>query len=132
MYEQNPLIKLTYRHCDMESKLETYSLKITERAANKIAQLIAEEKNDKLALRIYITGGGCSGYRYGMALDENVYDDDVVVEAYGVRVVVDSFSAPFLEGSEIDYVEDVMGSGFSINNPNVASTCGCGHSFSVK
>ncbi|MEM2096316.1 MAG: iron-sulfur cluster insertion protein ErpA [Candidatus Caldarchaeum sp.] len=116
----------------MESKLETYSLKITERAANKIAQLIAEEKNDKLALRIYITGGGCSGYRYGMALDENVYDDDVVVEAYGVRVVVDSFSAPFLEGSEIDYVEDVMGSGFSINNPNVASTCGCGHSFSVK
>ncbi|MEM2872279.1 MAG: iron-sulfur cluster insertion protein ErpA [Candidatus Caldarchaeum sp.] len=116
----------------MESKLETYSLNITERAANKIAQLIAEEKNDKLALRIYITGGGCSGYRYGMALDENVYDDDVVVEAYGVRVVVDSFSAPFLEGSEIDYVEDVMGSGFSINNPNVASTCGCGHSFSVK
>ncbi|MEM1943265.1 MAG: iron-sulfur cluster insertion protein ErpA [Candidatus Caldarchaeum sp.] len=116
----------------MESKLETYSLKITERAARKIAQLIAEEKNDKLALRIYITGGGCSGYRYGMALDENVYDDDRVVEAYGVRVVVDSFSAPFLEGSEIDYVEDVMGSGFSINNPNVASTCGCGHSFSMK
>jgi len=67
-----------------------------------------------------------------MALDDNVYDDAVVVEAYGVRVVVDSFSAPFLEGSEIDYVEDVMGSGFSINNPNVASTCGCGHSFSMK
>ncbi|MCS7129737.1 MAG: iron-sulfur cluster insertion protein ErpA [Candidatus Caldarchaeum sp.] len=116
----------------MESKLETFALKVSERAAKKIAQLIAEEKNDKLALRIYITGGGCSGYRYGMALDENVYDDDVVVEAYGVRVVVDSFSAPFLEGSEIDYVEDVMGSGFSINNPNVASTCGCGHSFSMK
>lgn len=132
MYQQKPLIKPTSRHDGMESKLETYSLRISERAAKKIAQLIAEENNDKLALRIYITGGGCSGYRYGMALDENVYDDDVVVEAYGVRVVVDSFSAPFLEGSEIDYVEDVMGSGFSINNPNVASTCGCGHSFSMK
>ncbi|MEM4287274.1 MAG: iron-sulfur cluster insertion protein ErpA [Candidatus Caldarchaeum sp.] len=116
----------------MEAKLEPYRLKVTERAAKKIAQLIKEENNDKLALRIYVTGGGCAGFRYGMALDENVYEDDVVVEAHGVKVVVDSFSAQFLEGSEIDYVEDVMGSGFSINNPNVASTCGCGHSFSMK
>lgn len=85
-----------------------------------------------MALRIYITGGGCSGYRYGMALDENVYDDDVVVESGGVRIVIDSFSAPFIEGSEIDYIEDVMGSGFAINNPNVTSTCGCGHSFNLK
>ncbi|MCX8201376.1 MAG: iron-sulfur cluster assembly accessory protein, partial [Candidatus Caldarchaeum sp.] len=63
---------------------------------------------------------------------KNIYEDDVVVQSHGVKVVVDSFSAPFIEGSEIDYVEDVMGSGFAINNPNVASTCGCGHSFNLK
>ncbi|MDW8084482.1 MAG: iron-sulfur cluster insertion protein ErpA [Candidatus Caldarchaeum sp.] len=117
----------------MEVQTQSFDLKVTERAAKKIAQLIKEEGgSERMALRIYITGGGCSGYRYGMALDENVYDDDVVVEANGVRVVIDSFSAPFIEGSEIDYVEDVMGSGFAINNPNVTSTCGCGHSFSLK
>ncbi len=116
----------------METKIHTFNLKVTERAAKKIAELIKEEQNAKLALRIYIAGGGCSGYRYGMALDENVYDDDAVVEAYGVKILVDSFSAPFLEGSEIDYVEDVMGSGFAINNPNVTSTCGCGQSFNMK
>ncbi len=116
----------------METVSKTFDLKLTERAAKKIAELIKSEENSNLALRIYITGGGCAGYRYGMALDDNVYEDDVVVEAHGVKVVVDSFSAPFLEGSEVDYVEDVMGSGFSINNPNVSSTCGCGHSFSAK
>ncbi|MEM3096967.1 MAG: iron-sulfur cluster insertion protein ErpA [Nitrososphaerota archaeon] len=107
-------------------------LVITEKAANKIRELTQSENNTDLALRIYITGGGCSGYRYGMALDDKVYEDDVTVSMHGVKVVVDSFSASFLEGSTIDYVEDVMGSGFVINNPNVVSTCGCGHSFNVK
>ncbi len=117
----------------METKLQTFDLKVTERAAKKIASMIKEEQNDRLALRIYITAGcGCAGYSYGMVLDENVYDDDVVVEAYGVKILVDSFSAPFLEGSEIDYVEDVIGSGFVINNPNAISTCGCGQSFNRK
>jgi len=116
----------------METVSKAFDLKLTEKAAKKIAELIKSEENNNLALRIYITGGGCSGYRYGMALDDNIYEDDVVVEAHGVKVVVDSFSAPFLEGSEIDYVEDVMGSGFSINNPNVVSTCGCGQSFTAK
>jgi len=116
----------------METVSKVFNLKVTERAAKKIAELIKEENNDKLALRIYVTGGGCAGFRYGMALDDNVYDDDVVVESNGVKVVIDSFSASYLEGSEIDYIEDIMGSGFSINNPNAVSTCGCGHSFSVR
>lgn len=117
----------------MEVQKEAFKLTVTERAARKIAQLIEQEGgSEKMALRIYITGGGCSGYRYGMALDENIYEDDVVVDAHGVKVVVDSFSAPFLEGSEIDYIEDVMGSGFAINNPNVVSSCGCGQSFNLK
>jgi iron-sulfur cluster assembly accessory protein len=117
----------------MEVQKEAFKLTVTERAAKKIAQLIEQEGGgENMALRIYITGGGCSGYRYGMALDENIYEDDVVVNAYGVKVVVDSFSAPFLEGSEIDYIEDVMGSGFAINNPNVVSSCGCGQSFNLK
>lgn len=115
-----------------QAKLENTKLVITEKAASKIRDLIQAENNSNLALRIYITGGGCSGYRYGMALDENIYEDDLLVSMHGVRVVVDSFSASFLEGSTIDYVEDVMGSGFVINNPNVVSTCGCGHSFNVK
>ncbi|GBC69972.1 Iron-sulfur cluster insertion protein ErpA [archaeon HR01] len=115
-----------------EAELSQFRLTLTERAAKKIKEIISAEENQALAFRIYITGGGCSGYRYGMALDENVYEDDVTVSMHGVKVVVDSFSAGFLDGSEIDYVEDVMGSGFVINNPNVVSTCGCGHSFNVK
>ncbi len=115
-----------------KTELEEISLVITERAAGKIRELVKAENNPNLSLRIYITGGGCSGYRYGMALDDNVYEDDITVTMHGVKVVVDSFSASFLKGSEIDYVEDVMGSGFVINNPNVVSTCGCGHSFNVK
>ncbi|MDJ0269450.1 MAG: iron-sulfur cluster insertion protein ErpA [Aigarchaeota archaeon] len=107
-------------------------LTVTDRAVEKIRELIKAEGNENLALRIYITGGGCSGYRYGMALDDNIYEDDITVTKDGVKVVVDSFSATFLDGSTIDYVENVMGSGFVIDNPNVASTCGCGHSFSVK
>ncbi len=105
---------------------------VTERAAQKIKEIIQNEGNDKLALRIFITGGGCSGFRYGMALDENTYEDDLVITKNDVKIVIDQFSATFLNGSTIDYVENVMGSGFMIDNPNVVSTCGCGQSFNVR
>jgi len=107
-------------------------LTITPRAAEKVKELARTQNLANPVLRVYITGGGCSGYRYGMALDENIYEDDLVLETDGVKVVVDAFSHSFMEGSEIDYAENVMGSGFIINNPNVVATCGCGHSFSVK
>lgn len=101
---------------------------LTDKAASKIKELKEKEGNPNLALRIFITGGGCCGFKYGMALDDKVYDDDIVVEQNGVKVVVDQFSATYLDGSEIDYVESLMGSGFAINNPNVTQTCSCGQS----
>ncbi|HID05054.1 MAG TPA: iron-sulfur cluster insertion protein ErpA [Candidatus Caldiarchaeum subterraneum] len=104
---------------------------VTEKAAQKIKEIIKNEGNDKLALRIFIAGGGCSGFKYGMALDENTYEDDIVITKDGAKIVIDQFSASFLNGSTIDYVENIMGSGFKIDNPNVVSTCGCGQSFSV-
>lgn len=103
----------------------------SDSAAGKVGQLIAEEQNDNLKLRVYITGGGCSGFQYGFTFDENATDDDTLVENDGVCVVVDSMSIQYLEGAEIDYKEDLEGAQFVIRNPNASSTCGCGSSFSV-
>ncbi|MEE9396641.1 MAG: iron-sulfur cluster insertion protein ErpA [Methylococcales bacterium] len=103
----------------------------SDSAADKVGQLIAEEQNNNLKLRVYITGGGCSGFQYGFTFDENANDDDTLVENGGVCVVVDSMSIQYLEGAEIDYKEDLEGSQFVIRNPNASSTCGCGSSFSV-
>jgi len=108
-----------------------FSLSITERASKKIKELAREQGNEELALRIFISGGGCGGFRYGMALDDKVYDDDIVIDKDGVRVLVDGFSAQFMNGSEVDYMETLMGAGFIVKNPNVVSTCGCGQSFSI-
>lgn len=108
-----------------------FTLSITDRASQKIKELAREQGNEDLALRIFISGGGCGGFRYGMALDDKLYDDDLVVQHNGVKVVVDSFSAQFMSGSEVDYMETLMGAGFIVKNPNVVSTCGCGQSFSV-
>ena len=112
--------------------MKTVNITVTEKAVEKIRELVKQEGNEKLALRIFITGGGCSGFRYGMVLDENTYEDDIVISKDGAKVVIDQFSATFLEGSTIDYVENVMGSGFVIDNPNVVSTCGCGQSFNIR
>ena len=103
----------------------------TDSAAGKVATLIAEEGNDNLKLRVYISGGGCSGFQYGFTFDEEVNEDDTQVENGGVTVLVDSMSIQYLNGAEIDYKEDVSGAQFVIRNPNASTTCGCGSSFST-
>jgi iron-sulfur cluster assembly protein len=104
---------------------------LTERAALKITDLMAEEPEGEAAvLRIAVQGGGCSGFEYALGFDRGAMEGDHELELQGVRVVVDPFSAPYLQGTEIDFVEGLQG-GFAINNPNVVSSCGCGHSFQV-
>jgi len=103
----------------------------TDSAAEKVGTLIVEEGNDNLKLRVYISGGGCSGFQYGFTFDEEVNEDDTQVENGGVTVLIDSMSVQYLNGAEIDYKEDVSGAQFVIRNPNASTTCGCGSSFSV-
>lgn len=103
----------------------------TDSAANKVGALITEEGNDNLKLRVYITGGGCSGFQYGFTFDEEVNEDDTKIENGGVTVLIDSMSVQYLDGAEIDYKEDLSGAQFVIRNPNAATTCGCGSSFST-
>ena len=103
---------------------------ITESAAGKIQELVKEE-DDALGLRIYVKGGGCSGYQYGMAFESKVSDDDTMIEKNDIKVIIDSQSAPLLSGAEVDYVDSLQGSGFSVKNPNAQKTCGCGSSFAV-
>jgi len=103
----------------------------TDSAANKVRTLIEEEQNDNLKLRVFITGGGCSGFSYGFSFDEAVAEDDTVVENSGVTMVVDPMSFQYLVGAEVDYKEGLQGSQFVINNPNATTTCGCGSSFSI-
>jgi iron-sulfur cluster assembly protein len=106
---------------------------ITENAAQKIQALLAEEpESDANVLRVAIQGGGCSGFQYALGFDRGPQDGDNEIEMHGVKVVVDPFSAPYLTGSEIDYVDALMGAGFAINNPNVQAACGCGSSFQAK
>ena len=105
-------------------------LSVTEAAATKIKQLLAEEP-DVGVLRIAIQGGGCSGFQYGLGCDTAAADGDHAFEQHGVTVVVDPFSAPYLQGAEVDYVDSIQAAGFAVNNPNAVSSCGCGHSFQV-
>lgn len=104
---------------------------ISENAARRIAKLIAEEDRDDLVFRVAVSGGGCSGFQYGFSLDDQRNDDDRVFERDGIQVVIDEVSLDLLKDSEVDFVEDLIGSYFSIKNPNASSTCGCGSSFSV-
>ena len=106
-------------------------LVFTEAAANKVKTLIEEEKNDSLKLRVFVSGGGCSGFQYGFTFDENIQDGDTKVDKNGVTLLVDPMSFQYLSGAEIDYKEDLEGSQFVIKNPNATSTCGCGSSFST-
>ena len=106
-------------------------LVFTEAAANKVKTLIEEEKNDSLKLRVFVSGGGCSGFQYGFTFDENIQDGDTKVEKNGVTLLVDPMSFQYLSGAEIDYKEDLEGSQFVIKNPNATTTCGCGSSFST-
>ncbi len=104
---------------------------LTASAAEKIKSLIAEEGSDDLKLRVFVTGGGCSGFQYGFTFDENVNEGDTEVEQYGVTLLVDPMSYQYLAGAEIDYSEGLEGAQFVIKNPNATTTCGCGSSFSA-
>ena len=106
-------------------------IQMTESAANQIAELILEENNPNLKLRIFVQGGGCSGMQYGFEFAEEVAEDDFVIEKNNVQILVDSMSYQYLVGAVIDYKESIMGSSFSIDNPNAETSCGCGSSFSV-
>jgi iron-sulfur cluster insertion protein len=114
----------------METVIES-PLNFTDAAANKVKEMITDEGNDALKLRVYVSGGGCSGFQYGFTFDENTNDDDTVVEKCGVSLLIDAMSFQYLAGAEIDYQDGLEGSRFVITNPNAASTCGCGSSFSV-
>ncbi len=106
-------------------------LVFTDSAVNKVAQLIAEEGNPDLKLRVFVSGGGCSGFQYGFTFDEVVNEDDTSVEKSGVTLLIDPMSYQYLVGAEIDYQEGLEGAQFVIKNPNATSTCGCGSSFSA-
>lgn len=107
------------------------SLNLSPRAVSKVRELVEEEENPALKLRVYITGGGCSGFQYGFTFEEEVAEDDTAIESDGVTVLVDPMSFQYLAGAEVDYTEGLEGSRFVINNPNAATTCGCGASFSI-
>jgi iron-sulfur cluster insertion protein len=107
------------------------ALVFTESAANKVKQLIDEEGNTELKLRVFVSGGGCSGFQYGFTFDETQNEDDTVMEKNGVQLLIDAMSFQYLTGAEIDYSEGLEGAQFVIKNPNATSTCGCGSSFSV-
>ena len=106
-------------------------LNFTAAAAAKVRELIAEEGNADLALRVYIQGGGCSGFQYGFEFDENRAEDDMAVQTEGVTLLVDPLSLQYLMGAEVDYSESLTGAQFVIRNPNAKTTCGCGSSFSM-
>jgi iron-sulfur cluster insertion protein len=103
----------------------------TDRAAAKVRQLMDGENNDALKLRVFITGGGCSGFSYGFTFDDEVAEDDAVVERQGVMMLVDALSYQYLLGAEVDYQESLQGSQFVVQNPNASATCGCGNSFAI-
>ena len=106
-------------------------LLFTEAAALKVRELIEEENNPALKLRVFVSGGGCSGFQYGFTFDENLDEDDTVVENCGVKLLIDPLSFQYLVGAEIDYTDGLEGAQFVIRNPNATTTCGCGSSFSV-
>ena len=113
------------------SLTEAPPLLFTDAAATKVGQLIEQEGNEALKLRVYVQGGGCSGFQYGLMIEENGGVADQVYESNGVRLFVDPVSIAYLKGAEVDFVDTVTGGGFTIKNPNATSTCGCGSSFSA-
>jgi iron-sulfur cluster assembly protein len=117
---------------DMEIVERTALVSLTPTAAAKVKALMAEEPEDALVLRVAIQGGGCSGFQYGLGFDTAPAEGDEILDLEGVRVVVDPFSAPYLQGATIDFLNGLQESGFKIDNPNASSSCGCGHSFQVE
>jgi iron-sulfur cluster assembly accessory protein len=113
---------------NQQSVVETSIINMTPAAADKVHELLVQENDPCLALRVFVAGGGCSGLQYGMTLDEE-QDGDTVITISGFHILVDEMSMGYIDGSEIDYVDSLMGAGFTVNNPNAVSSCGCGHSF---
>jgi iron-sulfur cluster insertion protein len=114
-----------------EIKAPPGPLNLTERAARRIGEILANEAQPDLKLRITVSGGGCSGFQYGFALDDRDEAGDIAVEREGAKVVIDGMSLLYLVGCELDFVEDLTGSYFRVNNPNATASCGCGNSFAV-
>ena len=115
---------------DQQAGVET-TITMTTAAADKVRELLKQENDESLGLRIFVAGGGCSGLQYGMTLDEE-QEGDTVVAVEGFKVFVDEMSLGYIVGSEVDYVDSLMGAGFTVNNPNAVSSCGCGHSFKTS
>lgn len=108
--------------------VETSVVSMTAAAGDKVRELLAQENDPSLGLRIFVAGGGCSGLQYGMTLDEQ-QEGDTIIAQEGFNILVDEMSVGYIDGSEVDYVDSLMGAGFTVNNPNAVSSCGCGHSF---
>lgn len=128
--------RIVYSSMLGESKMSVESfapaaMQFTQEAANKVKALVEEEGNPRLKLRVFVTGGGCSGFQYGFTFDDELAEDDTLIEREGVGLVVDPLSFQYLVGAEVDYTEGLEGSRFIINNPNATTTCGCGSSFTV-
>jgi len=117
-----------------QTPVNTEIINLTSSAAEAVQGLLSKRNlsTEEYALRVFISGGGCAGFQYGMALESQFRDTDFVVDAFGIRVVVDEVSLDYLKGATVDYVEDIMGSGFKIENPNAVAACGCGSSFRTK
>jgi iron-sulfur cluster assembly protein len=128
MLETQPQNPQTVPATETEAPLVTLS----DAAVAKLAELTADEPDPSVGLRVYVYSGGCSGYRYGMMLEDKPADEDIKVVSNGINVYVDPQSTPLLKGSEIDYVDTLMGAGFTVNNPNAVSGCGCGSSFRTE
>ncbi|MEA2675664.1 MAG: iron-sulfur cluster assembly protein [Chloroflexota bacterium] len=122
MIEQQPALETTV-------PMETTVLRLSDAAATKLRELTKEETNPNIGLRVYVYSGGCSGFRYGMMLEDQPTPEDNILDVNGTKVYVDGQSIPLLKGSEIDYVDTLMGAGFTVNNPNAVTACGCGSSF---
>jgi iron-sulfur cluster assembly protein len=114
------------------NETQTSAIQITPAAANAVQELLEKKELKDHALRVFVSGGGCSGFQYGMALENKILDNDLVFVQNGVKVVIDEISINYLQGASIDYVDEIMGSGFKIENPNAVSSCGCGSSFRTK
>ncbi|MCI0519704.1 MAG: iron-sulfur cluster insertion protein ErpA [Chloroflexi bacterium] len=112
--------------------IETQQITLTPAAAQAVIDLLQKRNLQNYGLRVFISGGGCSGYQYGMALEDNIRETDLVSEMHGVKLIIDEVSINYLTGASIDYVDGLMGSGFKIENPNAVSACGCGNSFRAK
>lgn len=106
-------------------------INVSEQAASKITEILTEEHKQESGLRVYVQGGGCSGFQYGMMIEETPGAGDKVIESNGVRLFVDPISIRYLKGAQVDFIDNVAGGGFTIKNPNARSTCGCGHSFTT-